>query len=242
MKLTSVFWRANSDSVSLVLRMRGGNVVDNISNAMQRGAFIVFEGCDRSGKTTQSRLLVEKLQSRGVSTVHLNFPERKSSQIGQVINSYLTNSQDLPDEVIHLMFSANRWEHLNHMRKQLEAGTTLVVDRYSYSGVAYTVAKGLDLDWCYAPERGLLKPDAVFYLKTELDELAKRGSYGTERYEKLEFQRKVSSVFDCLCERESSYWHRLNASDKVEDLHQQIARISEKLLEQVATQPLDKLT
>lgn len=101
--------------------------------------------------------------------------------MGQVINSYLTNSKDLPDEVIHLIFAANRWEHMNQIREQLLAGTTVIVDRYSYSGVAYSAAKGLDFDWCYAPEKGLLKPDAVFYLKTSADSLTNRGQYGEER-------------------------------------------------------------
>ncbi|XP_022232215.2 thymidylate kinase [Drosophila obscura] len=207
----------------------------------KRGAFFVFEGCDRSGKTTQSRLLAESLKSKGIQTLSMNFPERESS-IGQVINSYLTNSKDLPDEVIHLMFSANRWEYMNKIRKELLAGTTLIVDRYSYSGVAYTVAKGLDFDWCYAPERGLIKPDAVFYLKTASENLSNRGKYGEERYEKLEFQHKVAEVFNRICERESSYWHEIDANQPAAEMHTQILGIVEKLQQQVEGQPLEKLT
>ncbi|KAH8266285.1 hypothetical protein KR038_006116 [Drosophila bunnanda] len=210
-------------------------------NGVKRGAFIVFEGCDRSGKTTQSRLLAELLKSKGIATVSMNFPERSSS-IGQVINSYLTNSKDLPDEVIHLMFSANRWEHMNQIKQQLLAGTTLIVDRYSYSGVAYSAAKGLDFDWCYAPEKGLLKPDAVFYLKTSVDSLTNRGQYGEERYEKVEFQSRVSQVFDRICSREASYWHQFDASQSADDLHSRIASIAENILQEVETQPLDKLS
>ncbi|EDW32237.1 GL10538 [Drosophila persimilis] len=206
----------------------------------KRGALFVFEGCDRCGKTTQSRLLAEFLKSKGIPTLSMNFPERESST-GQVINSYLTNSNDLPDEVIHLMFSANRWEYMNKIRKELLAGTTLIVDRYSYSGVAYTAAKGLDFDWCYAPERGLIKPDAVFYLKTASDNLLSRGKYGEERYEKLEFQQKVAEVFNRICEQESSYWHQIDANQSVAEIHTQISGIAEKLQQQVDGQPLNKL-
>jgi len=131
----------------------------------------------------------------------MNFPER-SSNIGQVINSYLTNSKDLSDEVIHLMFSANRWEHMNQMKQKLLEGNTLIVDRYSYSGVAYSAAKGLGFDWCYAPERGLLKPDAVFYLRAPASDLASRGQYGEERsvvaiyvYLHVESQQDKSSTY-----------------------------------------------
>ncbi|XP_016985972.1 thymidylate kinase [Drosophila rhopaloa] len=205
-----------------------------------RGAFIVFEGCDRIGKTTQCRLLVELLKSRDIPVLPMHFPER-SSHIGQVINSYLTNSKDLPDEVIHLMFSANRWEHMNQIKQKLLEGNTLVVDRYSYSGVAYSAAKGLDFDWCYAPERGLLKPDAVFYLRAPADDLTNRGEYGKERYEKVEFQGRVAKVFDQICAKEANYWHQLDASQSAEDLHAQVADIAVKLVHRVATQDLDKL-
>ncbi|XP_017049562.1 thymidylate kinase [Drosophila ficusphila] len=210
-------------------------------SAGKRGALIIFEGCDRSGKTTQSRLLVELLKSKGLSVLAMNFPERSSS-IGQVINSYLTNSKDLPDEVIHLMFSANRWEYMNQVKQRLLEGKILVVDRYSYSGVAYSAAKGLDFDWCYAPERGLIKPDAVFYLRASADNLTSRGQYGVERYEKVEFQRRIAEVFDRICDKEASYWHKLDASQSMEDLHTQIASITEQLLPIASTQPLETLS
>lgn len=71
----------------------------------------------------------------------MHFPNR-STEIGKTINSYLKNSKELNDQVIHLLFSANRWEYLKEMEDLLKAGTSLIVDRYSYSGVAYSVAKG----------------------------------------------------------------------------------------------------
>ncbi|KAH8232840.1 hypothetical protein KR026_000843 [Drosophila bipectinata] len=208
---------------------------------LKRGALIVFEGCDRSGKSTQSRRLAELLKSKGIPTESLNFPDR-STNIGQVVNGYLTNSKDLSDEVIHLLFTSNRWELMGKLRQKLLAGTTLIVDRYSYSGVAYSVAKGMDFEWCYAPERGLIKPDAVFYLRAAPESLAKRSEFGEERYEKVEFQSRVSAVFDRICSNESTYWHQLDASQTADDLHSLIAGTAEKLLPQVATQPLDKLS
>lgn len=212
-----------------------------MNHSMRRGAFIVFEGVDRTGKTTQTRLLLDTLINKGFKAKLIHFPER-SSAIGQVINSYLTNSQDLPDEVIHLMFSANRWEHMKSIREELLSGTTLICDRYAYSGAAYTVAKGLDFNWCCAPDRGLIKPDAVFYLKAKPDKLILRGNYGEERYEKLEFQNKVAEVFDKFCKQEMSYWHEFDASQSAEKLHMQIAEKAEIMLKQVPEQSLEKLT
>ncbi|EDW61632.1 uncharacterized protein [Drosophila virilis] len=209
-------------------------------NANKRGALIVFEGCDRCGKTTQNRQLFELLTGKGVDTMQTNFPDR-STAIGNVINHYLQNNQELSDEVIHLLFSANRWERMNSIKKDLLAGTTVICDRYAYSGVAYSVAKGLDFNWCWAPEIGLLKPDAVFYLKATPDELTTRGNYGEERYEKLDFQRKVGQIFDRFSEKDSSYWHTFEASKSQQELHAQIAIVAEKIVMQSAEKPLGKL-
>ncbi len=43
-------------------------------------------------------------------------------------------------------------------------GTNIILDRYAYSGVAFTSAKGLDLEWCKNSDKGLPKPDIVFFL------------------------------------------------------------------------------
>jgi len=79
---------------------------------------------------------------------------------------------------------------------KLQQGVTLVVDRYAYSGVAYTVAKqapGLDLAWCKAPDQGLPAPDVVFYLQLDDATAAARAGFGEERYETPEIQQQVST-------------------------------------------------
>lgn len=79
------------------------------------------------------------------------------------------------------MFTLNRWEAKTDMEKMLSEGTTLIVDRYSYSGVAFSAAKGLDLNWCKAPEAGLLKPDLVLFLTLGEEAAKARSGYGEER-------------------------------------------------------------
>ena len=107
---------------------------------MKRGYFIVFEGCDHSGKTTQSKLLSESGIFKNVTT--MTFPDR-TTLIGSMINNYLQKSTKLNDKAIHLLFSANRWEKESKINELLNNGTTIICDRSSYSGIAYSVAKGL---------------------------------------------------------------------------------------------------
>nr|XP_014102779.1 thymidylate kinase isoform X2 [Bactrocera oleae] len=167
----------------------------------------------------------------------MHFPSR-TTEIGSTINSYLKNSKELNDQVIHLLFSANRWEFLKEMQDLLNAGTTLVVDRYSYSGVAYSVAKGMDFNWCMAPEQGLLRPDAVFYLKAPIEHLIQRGDFGGERYEKREFQSKVASVFDRLCEEQTELWHTIDASESQAVVFENIRLKAMEIIRQAKHEPL----
>ena len=68
------------------------------------------------------------------------------------------------------------------------------MDRYAFSGVAFSAAKSeMDLEWCRQPDRGLPRPDIVFFLDVSGEEAQKRGGYGEERYERKEFQ--VSFLF-----------------------------------------------
>jgi len=174
---------------------------------MSRGAFLLFEGVDRCGKTTQANMLTEFLKTKLNGKVEfIRFPDR-TTPIGQMINSYLTNSTDMDDHAIHLLFSANRWEARSSILSKLEAGITLVCDRYVYSGVAFSGAKdGLllttkkGLQFCMSPDKGLPAPDLVLFLDVDPDTAAQRGQYGEERYEKLEMQQRVRQNFQILKE------------------------------------------
>lgn len=121
-----------------------------------------------------------------------------------MINSYLQGTSDQSDEAIHLLFSANRWEAVQRILDDLKAGTTIVVDRYSFSGAVYSAAKqkpNMTVEWCWNPEVGLPKPDLVLFLDISTEAAAKRGGYGEERYEKEEMQQKVRSLFKSLFAR-----------------------------------------
>ncbi|XP_061389215.1 thymidylate kinase [Musca vetustissima] len=199
---------------------------------IKRGAFIVLEGCDRCGKSTQSRKLVEYLENCSIPVKYMAFPER-SSNIGQFINAYLTNKQELNDETVHLLFTANRWEHKNHILNLLNSGTTLVVDRYAYSGLAYSVAKGMSRQWCMSPEHGLPRPDVVFYLKTHVGNLLDRGQFGEERYEKEDFQTKVARTFEEIYQMEQHYWHPIDANQTQDEIHTLIKQKTLEILKEV---------
>ncbi|KAK7090498.1 hypothetical protein V1264_010286 [Littorina saxatilis] len=209
-----------------------------MSTSANRGAFIVFEGCDKSGKSTQCSLLVERLNRDGISAQLLKFPDRTTT-IGKMIDSYLQQSCQLEDHSIHLLFAANRWEAMPKMNELLNSGVTLVVDRYSFSGVAFSSAKPeLSMEWCREPERGLLRPDRVFYLTVGAEVASQRGDFGAERYEKKDFQAKVATMFDKL---KDDSWTVINADKAVTELSNEIFEHAMNVINSAQTEKLGKL-
>ncbi|CAK1546994.1 unnamed protein product [Leptosia nina] len=187
---------------------------------VKRGALIVIEGVDRTGKTTQAKLLVESLKKRQIQAEYTNFPNR-NTEIGRVINSYLTSQKELSDEAIHLLFSANRWEKCRDIINLLEKGVTVIVDRYCYSGVAFSAAKGLDLNWCKSSDVGLPKPDKVFFLTIPLEVMQQRNGFGNERYEVPEFQKKVTEVYKQLKDHD---WDVLDANRTLDAIQEELVQ------------------
>ena len=99
----------------------------------------------------------------------------------------------------------------------------MLINRYSYSGVAFTAAKpGFSIDWCKGPEIGLPLPDLVIFLTLPQAKAASRESFGTERYEVDAFQKKVMTNFDILRE---PHWNILEASRTIEEIQKDIQNI-----------------
>jgi dTMP kinase len=167
----------------------------------QRGLFILVEGGDRCGKSTLAKNIHAELLKQQKCTLS-SFPDRTTT-IGQMINSYLKGTTHLNNQAIHLLFSANRHEKHQEIIDSLKNGTTIVMDRYVPSGVAYSAAKGLEMEWCKAADEQLPKPDIIFFVKLDPQSAATRAGYGEERFEKIEFQEKVSKAFDQLIKETS---------------------------------------
>jgi dTMP kinase len=196
------------------------------SSFRKRGSLFVFEGIDRCGKSTQVRLLSERFKVKDIPIVLYNFPNRETV-IGKQIDAYLKGDNTLNDEEVHLLFSKNRWEMMDSIKDALKEGYNVVIDRYAYSGVAFSAAKGLDLDWCKKPDSGLLNPDAVIYLELSVDEAMKRANYGEERYEKRDFQFEVKRMYDVL---RDDNWFIVDADKTPTELHNAIFYLIVSLL------------
>ncbi|KAL8711458.1 MAG: hypothetical protein Q9220_004116 [cf. Caloplaca sp. 1 TL-2023] len=201
---------------------------------MTRGALIVIEGLDRAGKSTQCELLFQYLQGQGRPVKRLRYPDRSTS-IGKSIDSYLKGDIQTEDHVIHLLFSANRWEAAAQITNDIAKGIIIVMDRYYYSGGVYSAAKNnpnLSLDWAMQPDIGLPRPDICFFLDISPHDASGRGGFGNERYETNEMQRRVRDLFQTLiASPEHKEMKSLDASRPVEEVHGDVVQLTNEILQ-----------
>lgn len=170
-----------------------------------KGVVFVFEGCDKVGKSTQSKHLVKMLQDIAINTKHYQFPNRDTVS-GKMIDDFLKGRNSSYDpKSLHLLFALNRFEVLHEMQSLIDQGVCLVIDRYKHSGIAYSAAKGIDMAWSRGVEEGLLTPNVVFYLDAPVEVTSKRMGFGSEAHETIEFQKKVREAFEHLYYQETNF-------------------------------------
>jgi dTMP kinase len=114
-----------------------------MARQLSKGALIVLEGIDGSGKTTQARSLLRRLRYRGYEAVFFREPTR--GKWGRAIKKMAARADSLtPDEELDLFVRDRRENVEKNLKPALEAGKVVVLDRYYFSTIAYQGAKGLD--------------------------------------------------------------------------------------------------
>ena len=199
------------------------------------GYFVVFEGGEGAGKTTQMSALVKWLEARGEQVITTKEPG--GTPIGERIRDLLLDptAAEMSSQAEALLYAADRAQHVNEViRPALEAGKVVVSDRFVDSSLAYQgLARGLGLEDIYRLSEwatGGLLPDVVFYLRLDPDEGLRRIETEPDRIEKeaVDFHRRVSTAYAELAAR---YPHRfvvLDASRTPSDIHRDVVSALEK--------------
>lgn len=149
--------------------------------------FITFEGLDGSGKTTQARLLADRLEAEGEDVVLTREPG--GTTLGEAVREVVLHAGDVTPWAEAALFAAARAQHVTEVIvPALERGTTVVCDRYLDSSAAYQGAgRGLGLDAVLelnlAVVAGLL-PDRTFLLRLAPQQVARRLSGRLDRIER----------------------------------------------------------
>lgn len=209
--------------------------------APQRGHFIVFEGGEGAGKTTQMEALVRWLRARGDEVVTTREPG--GTVIGGRIRDLLLDPEagEMDPHAEALLYAADRAQHVKEViLPALKAGKTVVSDRYIDSSLAYQGhARGLGIDEIYRMSEwatGGVVPDLVFYLDIDPQQGLERIESSPDRIEQeqRDFHERVKRGYMQLAQRFSSRFVIVDASKPPSQVHQRIVEvISDRDLGQV---------
>jgi len=159
--------------------------------------FIVIEGIDGAGTTTQAKLLSEWLVSRGRRCALTSEPTK--GPVGALLRQILSGSVPTPDnDVMALLFAADRIDHLDcEVLPALEAGSDVVSDRYYHSSFTYQSLQG-DLEWIRELNSRARAPDVTYILDLPAELAARRRRKertSEELYERDSTQQKLEEAY-----------------------------------------------
>lgn len=175
-----------------------------------RGKFITFEGCEGSGKSTQIRLLCEKLTAAGVDFTVTREPG--GSDVAEQIRRIILDGKNVAmcDECEALLYAAARIQHLKEIvEPALAAGKLVVCDRYVHSSLAYQgVARGLGeayIEEINSVALNSYRPDLTVFLNISPDKAFER-KHGADKSDRMEqqgmdFHRRVYRGYLGLLEK-----------------------------------------
>ena len=194
-----------------------------MSSIEYSGLFVVLEGIDGSGKTTISKMLVDRLNGLGFKAEYTFEPT--DSEIVEVVRGKYSEYRDA--YVDALTFALDRLLHLKRkVIPLLRAGFIVVSDRYMYSSVAYQAASGAPIEWVLLVNKYALKPDVTIYLDVDPETGLRRKQFKTTRFpefEVIDFARRVREVYLELVKR--GLMISINAARPIEEVYRDVEAV-----------------
>ena len=190
--------------------------------------FIVFEGLDGSGKSTQIKALNDKLKLNNYDVISLREPG--STEIGDKVLEILESSQKLTPIMEFLLFSISRSAIINEkIIPNLNENKIVLCDRYFYSSIAYQGSgRNLDNDFIHKINNKIVDdviPDMVFYFDLTWEEkIRRKGIDHSDRFEKEDklFHEKVRKSYLQMAEIDSEKWIVIDATLRMDEISELI--------------------
>ena len=181
--------------------------------------FIVLEGLDGSGTSTQLKIIGGWLGCYTTS-------EPSNSSVGKFIRESLKTGE-LSPTTMALLFAADRKEHLEkEIEPRLARGEVVLCDRYTMSSLAYQTADGVDPEYVEFINKDFRKPDITFYFDIDVETASiRRKERGVEDcYENTLFQSKVRKEYHHLLQNPYLHTCMIYADRSVEEVTKQLKK------------------
>ena len=201
---------------------------------------VVLEGLDGAGKSTQVKKLKEFLESQYGNLEYIHFPRYEADVYGNLISRFLRgdfgDNASVHPQLVALLFAEDRHGAAPGIRKVLEAGGNVLLDRYVYSNIAYQCAKLENpseadalRDWIFDTEYGsfaLPVPDLNIFLDVPIDFVEEQLNSEREGEDRnylegkkdiheadIQFQTRVRDIYRKQCELDPKFI-RIDCSDE----------------------------
>ncbi len=193
------------------------------------GLFIVLEGIDGSGKTTQAKKLVNFLRSRG-RRVWLT-REPTDGSIGREIRRHL-QAKDIDNESLQKLFLQDRREHVREINSKLREGYDVVCDRYTLSTIAYG-SLNIAIEKLKKLNKEFLKPDITIIIDVEPEIAFRRITRARSRNEYFDTLSKLARVRQAYLSLQDFYPNTflVDGSKSIEECWEEIRRIVQNFLQ-----------
>jgi dTMP kinase len=193
------------------------------------GLFVTFEGIDRSGKSTQARMLADALGDEAIA-----IRDPGATPLGERLRELLKDSsRDVGPHAEALLFAAARAEACRQViRPALADGKVVVSDRFLDSSLAYQgAARGLGVEKLLELNRWAtegLVPDLTVYLAIDPADAARRGA-DADRFENegAELQERVRDAYEELAAAEPGRFRRVAADRPLDEVHADVLALVE---------------
>lgn len=202
---------------------------------MTQGLFITFEGPDGCGKTTQMNLLAQYFEKKGKKVVLTREPGGKG--LGEKVREILLNyNGEVSDRCESFLFLADRAQNIDIIVKPaVKQGEIVLCDRHIDSTVAYQgYGRGLDINEINMLNNlatGGKKPDLTLVFDVDVETSMKRVGKEKDRMESagIDFHNKVRNGYLELAKQEPTRIKVLDATKTIEEIHEKVVEIVEKL-------------
>ncbi len=205
----------------------------------KRPLFIVIEGADGSGKTTQIEILKKKFKDLQLKIMDTHEPS--DGPVGMLIRNVMKERIQTDPSTVAALFIADRLDHINNpingMKNRLKNGYNIICSRYYFSNFAFQ-SEFVPIDWlvhCNSLCKSYLKPDIIFYLSVDpvtCNNRLTNGRVDIEIYETLEKIIKTHREFLTAFEKygQDENIHIIDGNKSIEDTSHQIWSVIENHL------------
>jgi len=187
---------------------------------MKKGLFIVFYGINNLGKTTQAKLLVERLKKEGQQAEYLKYGIYDLQPSGPLLDDYLRhgNPFNLTAREFQIIHVLNRTQYQPQLLEKLNRGINIVAEDYIGTGLAWGMGAGVDGEFLKQMNAHLIKEDLAFLFQGQ------RFSDGIEVVHKHEQDNDLTEKVRLAHEKlaDEFGWIRINANRTIEEISEEI--------------------